>query len=115
MISSPPNQLARVFLVTRRHLFGGVALLVLPCVLMVVVLASKFEGLRDTTALDHAQVARHVARGEGLNTSVIRPLSLAFKAALRRHPDLYNSPVHILALASFFKIFGPTARVAIGS
>ena len=115
MISPAPNKATRVLNLARRHFFSGAALLILPAVLMLVVVASKFDGIHESIALDHAQVARHVARGEGLTTSVIRPLSLAFKADLRHHPDLFNAPLHILVVAGFFKVFGPTARVAVGS
>jgi hypothetical protein len=82
---------------------GYIALALAPPLLMLVVLAAKFQCLEAATALDHAQLARHVAAGEGFVTDFIRPLSLVFKADLRHHPDLYNAPAHPLVLALFFQ------------
>lgn len=91
---------------------GYLALLVAPPLLMLVVLGAKFQGLRDVGALDHAQLARHLAAGEGFVTSFVRPLSLVFKADLRHHPDLYNAPLHPYFLSLFFRAFAPGDRVA---
>ncbi len=58
----------------------------------------------DPAAMDYAQLARHLARGEGFTTSVIRPLSLARVQNLSHHPDLYHAPLHPLWLALFFRL-----------
>ncbi len=94
---------------------GYATLFLAPPLLMLLVIAAKFQGLREVVAMDHAQLARHLASGDGFVTSVIRPLSLAFHAELRNHPDLYNGPVHPLVVALFFKGFQPTERVAAGA
>ena len=92
-----------------------VALAVLPAVLMLLVIGAKFQGLQDAAALDHAQLARHVASGDGFVTSILRPLALVFRAELRNPPDLYNAPAHPYLLALFFRQFGATDRVAAGA
>ncbi len=100
--------------ILRQHAAGAVALIALPAILMLVVFASKYEGLRDPVALDHAQLARHIAEGDGLVTTYIRPLSVAFKADISPHPDLYNAPLHPLILAGVFRVLEATERVAVG-
>ncbi len=87
---------------------GYVALAVLPLILCMIVIAAKFQGLTDFTALDHAQLARHVQVGDGWVTSLLRPLSLSFKPNLQHHPDLYNAPLHPWLLALVFGAFGAT-------
>ena len=37
--------------------------------------ATQFDDLRDINALDMAQVARNLSRGEGFTTKFIRPLT----------------------------------------
>lgn len=98
-----------------RTIVGYTILVLLPPVLALAVLATKFQGLQITEALDHAQLARHVAAGEGFVTSVIRPLSLVFKASYQRHPDLYNAPAHPLVVALFFRLMHPSDRIVAGA
>lgn len=94
-----------------RPLLGYSALVLLPCSLALVVLGAKFQGLRLELALEHAQVARRVAAGDGLSTDSIRPLSMAFSADLKRHPDLYHAPAHPLMLGFAYKLFRPSDRL----
>src|SRR5437867_3383622 len=82
---------------------GYLLLVLVPPLLLLVVMAAKFQGLQDFTALDHAQVARHLAAGDGFVTSLIRPLSVGFKGQLANHPDLYNAPGHPLLLSLFYR------------
>ncbi|MBM3457005.1 MAG: glycosyltransferase family 39 protein [Armatimonadetes bacterium] len=91
---------------------GYGALAVIPLIVSLTVIAAKFRGLTEFTALDHAQLARHLVAGDGWVTSVIRPLSLGFKPTLDHHPDLYNSPLHPWLLALFFNGFGASDRAA---
>jgi len=93
------------------RLVGGV-LGFLPLVLILLFMASHFRGLASPEALDYAQVARHLARGEGFITSVISPLSLTFQATLRPHPDLAHSPFFVGLLAFLFRLGGATDRMA---
>src|ERR1043166_2240397 len=94
-----------------RTVLGYVALLALPPLLAVIVLASKFTGLQTADAFDRAQLARHLAAGDGFVTSVVRPLSLAFKPDITPHPDLYNAPLPPLVLSAFFRLIHPSERV----
>ena len=100
-----------------RSLLGYAALLVVPPLLMLLAIATKFQGFQTAAAMDHAQLARHLADGDGFITSVIRPLSLVFQADVTGHPDLYNAPLHPLVLAFFFQLAHPGDRVtaAVGS
>src|SRR5262249_47968483 len=76
---------------------------------------AKFQGLTDPTALDHAQLARHLANGDGFTTYVIRPLSLVLHADLRHPPDTYNAPGHPALLALVFRLASATDRVVAGT
>jgi hypothetical protein len=95
--------------------FGYLALAVGPVLLALLVIGAKFQGLTDGTALDHAQLARHLANGEGFTTYVIRPLSLVLHANLRHHPDMYNAPGHPALLALVFRLTSLTDRVVAGT
>jgi hypothetical protein len=83
--------------------------------------ASQFRGLEKREAMDMAQLARNIARGEGFTTYLIRPLSLWQLAeagrcidpetkhpTLMQHPDLCNPPLYPLALAGLFKLTKPS-------
>lgn len=85
-------------------LFGAMALVYL------VYNVSRFERLSDINAMDYAQIARHVARGEGFTTSFIKPLSLVHVRRVQRHPDLTYPPLHILWTAGMLKLLGATDR-----
>lgn len=75
---------------------------------------SEFRGLEKREAMDQAQLARNLFRGEGYVTSVIRPLSLWHlqqqgwaqddPRLLPAHPDLVNPPVYPQILAWLFKL-----------
>jgi 4-amino-4-deoxy-L-arabinose transferase-like glycosyltransferase len=73
----------------------------------------QFRGLERGEAMDMAQLARNIARGQGFTTYVIRPLSLwqlenhteTHQPRPMNHPDLYNPPLYPLALAAVFKAF----------
>lgn len=88
------------------------ALLLIPLVIALIVLAAKFKGLGVNLAMEHAQVARRVAAGEGLTTGSVRPISLALHPDLQKHPDLYHAPAHPLLLGMVFAILHPSDRVA---
>jgi hypothetical protein len=91
---------------------GISALVLIPLILALVVLAAKFRGLGINLAMEHAQIARHVASGEGLTTGSLRPISLALHPDLQKHPDLYHAPAHPLLLGLVFAILHPSDRVA---
>src|SRR5688572_27368269 len=66
-------------------------------------------------AMDAAQLARNISRGQGFTTQNIRPLSVAllearagreYPDALRKpHPDLANAPLYPVILAGLMKVF----------
>jgi 4-amino-4-deoxy-L-arabinose transferase-like glycosyltransferase len=93
-----------------RSALGLSALILPPFVVALIVLAVKFGGLDVPQAMEHAQIARRVASGEGFSTSSIRPISLAVHRDLKRHPDLYHAPGHPLLLALAFGMAGPSDR-----
>src|SRR5713101_5811332 len=74
--------------------------------------AVQFVGLEKREAMDMAQLARNIARGQGLQTYVVRPLSLwhlktyatDHQPRLMNHPDLYNPPLYPLVLAGLFQL-----------
>lgn len=82
--------------------------------------SNQFRGLEHAEAIDQAQIARNIARGEGFTTKFIRPQSAwhlkqtsedkdaKLKAA---HPDLCNPPLFPYTLAAVFKFKGPSFEV----
>jgi len=90
-------------------LWGGAVLLAVALSLLYT--SDQFRGLERGEAMDMAQLARNIARGQGFTTYVIRPLSLwqlenhatDHQSRLMNHPDLYNPPLYPLALAALFK------------
>lgn len=87
-------------------LFGGLAMVYL------VFNASRFQELGDVNAMDYAQIARHVARGDGFITSFIKPISLIHSQSIERHPDLTHPPLHVYWVAGMMRLFGATDRAA---
>ena len=79
----------------------------------------SFRGLNSPEAMDQAQVARQIARGEGQTTKFFRPIDIIdqhktlpgkkiAKKALPfdKLPDTYNAPLHTRVLALALKITG---------
>ncbi len=93
-------------------LLGYAALLLLPAILGLVLLGSRFQALSVPLAMEHAQIARNVAAGRGLSTDSIRPLSLAVQPKAAGHPDLYHAPAHPLLLGLVFRLTRPSDRVS---
>lgn len=73
-----------------------------------------FRGLDTPQAMDQAQIAREIARGNGFSTKMIRPVSYwqAGKAAngsvvqFKAFPDTYHSPLNPLVNAAVLKLIG---------
>lgn len=101
---------------TRRSFFIIIRLIlaVLIAGLCIFELFMSFRGLNTPEAMDQAQVARQVARGEGMTTKFFRPLDIIDQHKLTpkvegvkqpldfsKLPDTYNAPLHtgVLALA----------------
>jgi len=94
----------------------GISIMVAMAVafLYLVFQATQFDDLVDIRALDIAQVARNIARGEGFTTDLVRPLSLAVNEhtkSIEHHPELTMAPLQPLVISQFFRVFGTNARV----
>ncbi|MFV0416788.1 MAG: hypothetical protein ACK5NG_10525 [Chthoniobacterales bacterium] len=69
----------------------------------------EFNGLRETEAMDQAQIARSVAEGQGFVTQYIRPLAVqqllqkSKPITPYRIPDMNNQPLYPLLLAAGMK------------
>lgn len=74
--------------------------------------AVRFNGLTDIDAQDYAQIARHLSRGEGFTTSLIRPQSLCAAPTVKHHPELTAPPLYIFIESGMFTLFGATDKVA---
>ncbi len=96
-----------------------VLLVLLAATLCLIYSASQFRsGLSKREAIDMAQLARNLARGEGFTTHVIRPLSLwqleqhgwdiqdkdTRDRLINQLPDISNPPLYPFVLAELFKI-----------
>ncbi|NQU09899.1 glycosyltransferase family 39 protein [bacterium] len=89
-----------------------VLLVLLALCLGLVYTASEFRGLEKREAMDLAQVARNLARGDGFSTQVIRPLSVWQLQKVRpdrdaqifQHPDLVNPPAYVWSLSRLFRL-----------
>jgi hypothetical protein len=93
-------------------LVRGVALACVTAAFLWGYTAAQFNGLRHPEAMDQAQVARNLARGEGFTTQFIRPLSLwrlaerssARDAMVDHHPDITHPPAYPALLGALFCI-----------
>jgi phage shock protein PspC (stress-responsive transcriptional regulator) len=73
-----------------------------------------FRGLNAPAAMDQAQIAREISRGNGITTKFIRPI--AYEQAKEKQKgmavpftgfqDTYHSPLNPLLLAAVFKVIG---------
>ncbi|MDH7570811.1 MAG: hypothetical protein QHJ73_14620 [Armatimonadota bacterium] len=70
------------------------------------------EGFGSADAYDVAQLARHIARGDGFVTSAIQPLSVKFAPRLEDHPSLKQPPLFPMWEAVWFRISGARPVVA---
>jgi len=77
-----------------------------------VYMSSHAHELTDPNSMDYAQIARHLQRGEGFTTSFLRPLSLAQVQNISHHPELSFMPLHPLWMSLFFRLGGPTYKMA---
>ncbi len=88
--------------------------------LSVLYVATQYSGFKDARAMDQAQVARHFARSNRLNTSFVRPASLwllgengrlmveteaGARPNFHRHPDLMHPPAYPVVIGGAFKLF----------
>ncbi len=90
------------------YMLVALALLLLYLIFMF----GQFKGLADTNALDYAQIARNLARGEGFTTQFIKPLSLTRSLRISQHPDVTYPPLHPWITSLFMRMLGPNQRAA---
>lgn len=95
-------------IIIRRSLF-----LLLLLILTLGNLFVLFRGLSSPQGMDQAQIAREIARGNGITTKMIRPVAYyqAQKAddgsvPLVHFPDTYHSPLNPLLNAAVLKLIG---------
>jgi hypothetical protein len=76
-------------------------------------LFTLFKGLSSPQAMDQAQIAREIARGNGFTTKFIRPVAYHQAERQEKRPvsllgfqDTYHSPLNPLLLAAVFKMIG---------
>jgi len=76
-------------------------------------LFTLFRGLNSPHAMDQAQIAREIARGNGFTTKVIRPLDYQINTEHQKraipytgYQDTYHSPLNPLLNAAIFKLIG---------
>jgi hypothetical protein len=106
-MSNIPNQIDAGVLI-RRSLFFLVLI-----ILTLGNLFTLFKGLNSPQAMEQAQIAREIARGNGFTTKVIRPVAYyqaetAAKAPvpLKLFQDTYHSPLNPLLNAAVLKLVG---------
>jgi len=106
-MSSPSPQFDTAVVIRRALFFVVLLALTLAHLLLL------FRGLDSPQAMDQAQIARQVARGEGLTTQNIRPLEhhLAERktdgpVAMVGLEDTYHAPLNPLILGAVFKLVG---------
>ncbi len=71
---------------------------------------SRFETLADVNAIDYAQIARHLMRGDGFTTSFIKPLGLVYETSVEHHPDLTYPPLHVALISAVMRVLGANDR-----
>lgn len=62
-------------------------------------------GVWTPDGYEYADIARHLARGEGFTTGVIFPAQLRY--GVEHHPSLTRPPLWPLSIAAAFAVFGP--------
>ncbi|MEI8342101.1 MAG: glycosyltransferase family 39 protein [Verrucomicrobiota bacterium] len=80
------------------------------CAVFSIFIFAQFRGLSHAKAMDQAQIAREIARGNGFSTKFIRPAALRQfemnKGALPGNniPDTYNAPLNPLVNSIFLRM-----------
>lgn len=109
----------------RRNFFLLIRLILVVLVfgLCIFELFLSFRGLNSPAAMDQAQVARQIARGEGATTKFLRPIDILDQQKLVKakapkgqkdkaapdfsaFPDTYNAPIHTHILAAALRATG---------
>lgn len=102
-----PDEVRQTF--RRKALIVGI-LFAFVALVYLVFHVSRFEELSDVNAMDYAQIARHLMRGEGFTTSFIKPLGLTYEPSVENHYDLTYPPVHIGLASVIMRALGDNGR-----
>ena len=70
-----------------------------PLLLLLLYKARVYTGLTSPDAMDYAQIARNMAHGHGMTTSLLRPLALTHGTDPLRQPDVTHGPLYPFVLA----------------
>lgn len=76
--------------------------------------ANQFRGLRDSEAMDYAQLGRNVMQHKQLITQNVRPASIWYLTRdpgelnhqIDAHPDIVHAPLYPVMLGAWFRITG---------
>jgi len=97
--------------------FAGRLLLVLMPVLLVGGIVGKTfleaPPFLNPEAADYAQIARHIARGDGFSTSRVSPIVAGLGFGLSNAPELTRAPLYPYTLAALFRTKGYSDKMAI--
>lgn len=77
---------------------------------------THFRGFTEPEAMEHAQLARNLYRGNGFTTQCVRPSELRLLNSkpgydILRHPDLRHGPVFPFILSAGMRVAGPDFSV----
>jgi hypothetical protein len=81
-------------------------------ILMLIYTATQFRGLRDSEAMDYAQIGRQLAQRHRFITQCVRPASMWYliehssrhNPMINAHPDILHAPLWPALLGAAFKI-----------
>ncbi len=96
----PENQAALIQRLLGYTIFVGAVL-----ALILIIFVAKFEFLSNNTGLVQAEIARNVARGDGLTTDTIRPLAISL-AGDKAERVLFSGPLYPLLLSLPMRVLG---------
>jgi len=96
-----------------RKWLTGLALVVLPVLMLVLCYHTIYYGLLNTETLDFAQLGRNLSQGRGFVTYALRPLALTHGDNPLRQPDLIHGPLYPFFLALSFGALGATEHAVI--
>jgi len=102
--------------ISSRSIIGWAVAIVFIFAMTAYHLKMDYRGLSSPVGMDQAQIAREIARGNGMTTKNVRPLLLSDRARfaeeagveldLKNFKDTYHSPLNPLVNSVIFKISG---------
>lgn len=90
----------------------AVGFFLVPLLIFFLYFTLNYRGLSSPDALDTAQLARQIMKGEGFTTRVISPVSFNFSSAdLLHFPELIRAPLFPWMVSRFFLVMGDNELV----